>query len=81
MAQKYGKTVAEEKLKNIYRGYTDFYIIDTDAYDIEPVKEYISPLVQLLDGTLHIVKGRCGILHKMVNNRIDNDFYVISKVS
>ena len=79
MTQKFGKAAAEEKLKNIYNGYTDFYIIDTGAYDTELVKEYISPLVQLLDGTLHIVKGRCGILHKMVTDQIDNDFYVIPK--
>lgn len=79
MTEKFGKTAAEEKLKNIYKGYTDFYIIDTGAYDTEPVKEYISPLVQLLDGTLHIVKGRCGILHKMVNDQIDNDFFTVPK--
>lgn len=79
MTQKFGKAAAEEKLKNIYNGYTDFYIIDTDAYGIEPVKTYISPLIQLLNGTLHIVEGRCGILHKMVTDQIDNDFYVIPK--
>ena len=77
LTKKLGRKQAEEKLKNIYRGYTDFYIIDTDAYNLEPVRDYITPLVELLNGSLHIVKGRCGILHKMITDNIDEDFYIV----
>ena len=47
-----GQAEAEAFLKQLYKGFTDFYIIDTGTYDLEEVKAYIMPLVQLLDLSL-----------------------------
>lgn len=74
-----GEIAAKEYLKKVYKGFEHFYIIDTGTYDIQKVKAYILPLVELLHGTLHIIRGAYNILHKMASGRIDDDFMLIPK--
>lgn len=81
MTQKYGKERAEERLRQIYRGFTNFYVIDTGSYDLAPVIAYIQPLVTLLDGKLELLPGKCGILRKLVAGKLDWDFQIIPKHS
>lgn len=81
MVNKLGRESAEERLKAIYNGFNHFYIIDTGTYDLAPVKEYIQPLVELLDGTLEVIPGGYGILKKLVRGQIDEDFQVVPKGS
>lgn len=74
-----GEEAARERLKLIYQGFTHFYIIDTGTYDLAPVVAYIQPLVTLLDGTLTILPGHYGLLHKLLSGDLDQDFQVIPK--
>ena len=73
MIQEKGKQQADETLRKIYRGFTDFYIIDTHTYDTTPVKEYIMPLVELLDGTLNYIDGKYQVLYKLLDGTCDKD--------
>ena len=75
LKQKMGETKARMYLMKLYSVIHDFYIIDTGCYDIEPVKEYIIPLVRLVEGELHIVPGHYGILRKMAREQFDDDFF------
>lgn len=77
MVNKCGKSRAEERLKTIYTGFNHFFIIDTGTYDLSQVKDYILPLVNLLNGTLEVIPGHYEILKKLVAGKIDNDFQVV----
>lgn len=77
LKQKMGETKARMYLMKLYSVIHDFYIIDTGCYDIEPVKEYITPLVRLVEGELHIVPGHYGILRKMAREQFDDDFFTV----
>lgn len=79
MVNRFGKERAEERLKAIYNGFNHFYIIDTGTYDLSPVKEYIQPLVNLLEGTLEVIPGGYGILKKLVSGKLDGDFQIVPK--
>ncbi len=79
MTQKLGKEQAEQKLREIYRGFERFYIIDTGVHDVEKVRMQMMPLVQVLHGTIFCVPGDYWILRKMVSGKIDEDFMVIPK--
>lgn len=81
LAAKKGRGYAEEYLKQIYTGFTDFYIIDTGTYDTKPVEEYIMPPVNLLGGTLQYLKGEYGILKKVAKRHFDDDFRIILPTS
>ena len=81
MVNKLGRERAEERLRAIYNGFNHFYIIDTGTYDLTPVREYIQPLVELLDGTLEVIPGGYGILKKLVSGQIDENFQVVPKGS
>lgn len=73
MIKEKGQQQADETLRKIYRGFTDFYIIDTHTYDTTPVKEYIMPLVELLGGTLTSIDGRYQVLYKLLDGTRDRD--------
>lgn len=79
MIQEKGKQQADETLRKIYRGFTDFYIIDTHTYDTTPVKEYIMPLVELLDGTINYIDGKYQVLYKLLDGTRDKDVISISQ--
>lgn len=68
-----GYEQAKDTLCKIYRGFTDFYIIDTHTYDTTPVKEYIMPLVEMLGGTLNYIDGKYQVLHKIISGSYDHD--------
>lgn len=62
----HGQAVAAEKLRRIYRGFTDFYIIDTGTYDTREVAEYLRPLLAILGGRLHHIDGKFGVLYRLL---------------
>lgn len=72
-----GRTEAEAFLKKLYHGFTDFYIIDTGTYDLEEVKAYILPLVELLEGSLNYLPGPYKVLEKLITGNYDHDVIVI----
>ncbi len=79
MIKEKGRQQADETLRKIYRGFTDFYIIDTHTYDTTPVKEYIMPLVELLGGTLTSIDGKYQVLYKLLDGTRDRDVISIPK--
>lgn len=74
-----GREEGEAYLKQLYGSCNEFYIIDTGCYPIQPVIDYVSPLVKLLDGTLEILTGKFGILHKIAAGKFDADFEIHKK--
>ena len=79
LEKKMGRDEAHGYLKKLYAPIHDFYIIDTGCYDVEPVKKYIEPMVDLLQADLHMVHGGYGILRKMAKGTFDDDFFVVPK--
>lgn len=74
-----GQESAEEYLKKLYRGFTDFYIIDTGTYDLQEVEAYIMPLVKLLDGKLTRLPGPYKVLEKLVSGNYNDSVIFIAK--
>ncbi len=74
-----GQDEAETFLKQIYKGFTDFYIIDTGTYALQEVEDYIMPLVKLLEGTLTRLPGPYKVLEKLVSGNYDDSVIVIPK--
>lgn len=79
MIAEQGYAAAAEKLRKIYKGFTDFYIIDTKTYDTAPVAAYIQPLVDILGGRLLYIDGRYQVLNKMLRGIYDKDIIRIPK--
>lgn len=74
-----GKEAAEDYLKKLYHGFTDFYIIDTGTYDLQEVEAYIMPLVKLLGGTLTRLPGPYKVLEKLLSGHYDDGVIFIPK--
>ena len=66
-------------LRKLYKGFEHFYIIDTGVYEIEPVREYLEKLREVLDGQIDIVPGKYGILRKIAADDFDEDFLILKK--
>lgn len=79
LTAKLGREEAEASLRRIYKGFEQFYIIDTGAYDVAPVEEYIRPLVEIVGGELRYMRGKFELLRKLAAGDIDDDFYVVPK--
>ena len=79
LVQERGKDEAEAFLKQLYKGFTDFYIIDTGTYELEEVEAYITPLVKLLEGTLTRLPGPYKVLEKLVSGSYDESVIVVPK--
>ena len=74
-----GKEAGEAWLRQIFKGFEHFYIIDTGVYDVDAVAKEMQPLIDVLEGTVEIVPGRCGLLRKLLTGGIDENFRVIAK--
>ena len=78
LTEKMGREGAEDYLRRLYNTCNKFYIIDTGCYNVRAVEEYVAPLVKILSGTMKILHGEYGILHKIAEERFDEDFVVVS---
>lgn len=74
-----GREAAETFLRQIYKDFKDFYIIDTGTYNTKEVEEYIRPLVNVLDGRILSVKGTYGVLRKIARQQFDDDFLIVPR--
>lgn len=74
-----GKEAGEAWLRQIFKGFEHFYIIDTGVYDVAAVAKEMQPLIDVLEGTVEVVPGRCGLLRKLLTGSIDENFRVIAK--
>lgn len=79
LVAKRGREEAEDFLRKLYKGFKNFYIINTGCYDVEEVRAYLAPLLKILDAHLTELKGEYKILHKLVTHQIDKDFVVVPK--
>lgn len=79
LTAKMGKEAAKTYLRQLYKGFNEFYIIDTGCYNVQEVKNYIDPLVKILDGTITVIRGEFQILHKIATATFDDDFIIIPK--
>lgn len=74
-----GQAEAENFLKKLYCGFTDFYIIDTGTYALQEVEDYILPLVKLLVGKLHYLQGPYKVLEKLLTGNYDENVIFVPK--
>ena len=74
-----GKEAGEAWLRQIFKGFEHFYIIDTGVYDVAAVAKEMQSLIDVLEGTVEVVPGRCGLLRKLLTGGIDENFRVIAK--
>ena len=74
-----GKEAGEAWLRQIFKGFEHFYIIDTGVYDVDAVAKEMQPLIDVLEGTVEVVPGRCRLLRKLITGGIDENFRVIAK--
>ena len=72
-----GQAEAEALLQQLYKGFTDFYLIDTGTYELQEVEDYIMPLVKLLEGTLTRLPGPYKVLEKLVSGNYDASVIVV----
>lgn len=79
LTKKIGREAAEEQLRRLFKTFNAFYIIDTGCYDVQEVKDYLTPLVKILDGTITMLHGEFKILHKIAQENFDEDFVIIPK--
>ena len=81
LTEKMGRPAAEDYLRRLFKSFHNFYIIDTDCYDVQEVRDYIAPLVKILDGSITVLKGKFGILHKIAMENFDDDFITVPRGS
>ncbi len=79
LVRKHGTEGAKAFLRKVYGKFNHFYLIDTGCYDLEPVRTYLKPTLDAIDGTLTVIRGTCGILKKVAANRIDEDFVSVPR--
>lgn len=69
-----GKEEAENFIRTLYKGFEEFYIVDTGTYDIQKVMDGLEPFIKVLGGKFTIVKGDYAILHKLAQGNFDASF-------
>ena len=74
-----GQADAEALLQQLYKGFTDFYLIDTGTSELQEVEDYIMPLVKLVGGTLTRLPGPYRVLEKLVSGNYDESVIVVPK--
>ena len=77
--QKRGKEYAVAAARKLYAGYEHFYIIDTGAYDVCAVEEYLAPLIEAIDGTVDIIPGEYQVLRDLLSGKWDKSFQIVPK--
>lgn len=73
---KYGQEQGTEILKDIYGAYSDIDVIDTDSYDMEPVKADADKVASLLGMQTSIVPGSTKVLEKLLSGDWDEEFII-----
>lgn len=69
-----GKEEAENFIRTLYKGFEEFYIVDTGTYDIQEIMDGLAPFIKVLNGKFTIVKGEYAILHKLAEENYDDSF-------
>lgn len=73
----YGKSHGQEILNEIYEGYTDINVINTDSYEMGPVLEYAQNAAAINHLRVKQIKGSTQILEKLLQGEWDKNFIVL----
>lgn len=76
LIDRYGKDYADSLLRDIYRGYVGFDIIDTGVVPVENIYDKARNKADIVGCPVSIVPGSNMILEKMCRNEIDEQFMV-----
>lgn len=70
----HGEETAKAILDAMYDKYQYYCLLDTGVYDIDLVKEYITPKAEFLGMEIKKLPACCGALKKLVKGEFDDDF-------
>lgn len=73
----YGKSHGQDILDEIYEGYTDINVINTDSYEIAPVMEYAKNAAAMNHLKVNQINGSTLILEKLLCGDWDQNFIVL----
>lgn len=74
-----GKEEAEKFIRTLYKGFEEFYIVDTGTYDIQEIIDGLTPFIEVLGGKFTIIKGGYAVLHQIAQESYGQRFLVIPK--
>lgn len=69
-----GKEEAENFIRTLYKGFEEFYIVDTGTYDVQEIIAGLTPFIEVLGGSFKIIKGNYAVLHKLAREAYDESF-------
>lgn len=75
--EKYGAEKAAMVMQMMYANYRYFTLIDTGVYDLALAREKIKPLAELVNLKVKEIKGKCGVLKKMMRLELDDNFVIV----
>lgn len=80
MIAELGYETAAAELRSIFRTFNKFYIIDTAVFDVAEVRQGLATMIKMLNGSLTIVSGEFGILHRVAADEFNpNCFHIVPK--
>lgn len=74
-----GKEEAENFIRSLYKGFEEFYIVDTGTYDIQEIMDGLQPFIKVLNGKFTIVKGSYALLHQIAEENYIGRFLTVPK--
>lgn len=78
LREKYGDELAEEIFKDMYVNYRSIDIIDTDAYDLNEIKNEINEFKTIINLSEKVVKGDLSIIVNFLTKVWDKGFIIKS---
>ncbi|MBK7920983.1 MAG: DUF1638 domain-containing protein [Veillonella sp.] len=78
LTEKKGYEYAKSYVQQLYDGFNKFYYVDTGLNHLPDIHDMMDPLVEALDGSITTIPGHYGILKKIANGTIDEDFMVVA---
>ena len=69
-----GKEEADKFIRTLYKGFEEFYVVDTGTYDVQEIIDGLTPFVEVLGGSFKIIKGNYAVLHKIAREDYDAQF-------
>lgn len=79
LIQTKGQEEAEKFIRTLYKGFEEFYIVDTGTYDIQEIMDGLTPFIKVLNGKFTVIKGTYSVLHKIAQQNYDERFLVVAR--
>ena len=74
--EKYGEDTGAVIMQGMYANYNSFSIIDTEAYNIEPVKQRVKPMADNLGFKCSVVSGTVSYLERLITGPWDDEMFL-----